>query len=288
MEFLKYFFGNIAAAFSQPHLAIFSVLDIIVTFLIVYMLMMFLKRNYALRLFKYIAIASVVVIILTCSQSVAELYNLPTMPVLGKLSSYFFIVIILGIFVLYTDDTKRVLRRLYTEKQYQSAHNIQYDCSEAELRQAIADIVKAVQSMSKKNTGALIIIAPDNIPEAIIESGTEINANLSASLIECLFSTKAPLHDGAVFIRGNKILSAGCFLPLTQNTTLDKELGTRHRAAIGETEQYDSHLAIIVSEETGVISVARRGEIVRYYDSVMLNEVLEQIYRLKGTSNGVK
>jgi diadenylate cyclase len=78
-------------------------------------------------------------------------------------------------------------------------------------------------------------------------------------------------------------MAAGCFLPLTQNTTLDKELGTRHRAAIGETEQYDSHLAIIVSEETGVISVARRGEIVRYYDSVMLNEVLEQVYGLKGT-----
>jgi diadenylate cyclase len=276
MEFFNWFFGNIAQRFSQPHLIVFSIIDIIATFFIVYLLMMFLKRNNAIRLFKYIAICTVAVIIIS---------NRPEMPVLGKLAAYFFLIIILGLLVLYTDDTKRVIRRLYSGKEFQSAYNIKYDCSEEELREAIADIVKAVQTMSKKNTGALIIIAPDNIPEAIIESGTDINANLSASLIECLFSTKAPLHDGAVFIRGNKILSAGCFLPLTQNTTLDKELGTRHRAAIGETEQYDSHIAIIVSEETGVISVARRGEIVRYYDSVMLSEVLEQIYGLKGASN---
>ncbi len=273
-EFFQNFFSRVGYAFSQPHLIIFSILDILVTFFIVYGLMMFLKRNNAIRLFKYIAITSVVAVILT---------NRPEMPIIGKLATYFFLVLLLGIFVLYTDDTKRILRRLYSGKEYQRAYNIQYDCSEEDLREAISDIVKAVQSMSKKNTGALIIIAPDNIPDAIIESGTTINANLSASLIECLFSTKAPLHDGAVFIRGNKIMAAGCFLPLTQNTTLDKELGTRHRAAIGETEQYDSHLAIIVSEETGVISVARRGEIVRYYDSVMLNEVLEQVYGLKGS-----
>ena len=276
MEFFDNFFTNIANRFSQPHLVVFSIIDIIATFLIVYLIMMFLKRNNAIRLFKYIVICTVLVLIVS---------NRPEMPILCKLASYFFLIVILGLFVLYTDDTKRVLRRLYSGKEYQSAYNVQYDCSEAELKEAISDIVKAVQTMSKKNTGALIIIAPDNIPEAIIESGTSINANLSASLIECLFSTKAPLHDGAVFIRGNKILSAGCFLPLTQNTNLDKELGTRHRAAIGETEQYDSHIAIIVSEETGVISVARRGEIVRYYDSVMLFEVLEQIYGLKGTNS---
>jgi diadenylate cyclase len=135
--------------------------------------------------------------------------------------------------------------------------------------------------MSKKNTGALIIIAPENIPEQIVESGTHLDAVLSNQLIECIFNNKAPLHDGAVFIRGNKILAAGCFLPLTQNTELDKELGTRHRAAIGETEQYNNHLAIIVSEETGVISVAKAGEILRYYDSVMLTDVLEQTYGLK-------
>ena len=273
MEFIKEFLGNIAYRFSQPHLIVCSVIDILATFFIVYFIMLFLKRNNAIRFFKYLVICSIVVIIIA---------NRPEMPILGKVASYFFLVAILSLFVLYTDDTKRLLRRLYSGKEYRSAYNVQYDCSEDELKDAVSDIVKAVQSMSKKNTGALIIIAPDTIPDAIIESGTDINANLSASLIECLFSTKAPLHDGAVYIRGNKILSAGCFLPLTQNTSLDKELGTRHRAAIGETEQYDSHLAIIVSEETGVISVARRGEIVRYYDSVMLTEVLEQIYGIKG------
>jgi diadenylate cyclase len=102
-----------------------------------------------------------------------------------------------------------------------------------------------------------------------------------------LFSTKAPLHDGAVYIRGNKILAAGCFLPLTQQENLDKELGTRHRAAIGITEQSD-HIAIIVSEETGIISVARGGEIFRYFDSQMLTDILEQAYGLKAMSKSPK
>ena len=106
-------------------------------------------------------------------------------------------------------------------------------------------------------------------------------------LIECLFNTKAPLHDGAVFIRGNRIVAAGCFLPLSQNTTVDKELGTRHRAALGVTENYKV-LTIIVSEETGVISAAMDGELTRYYDAAMLTDMLEQVYGLKATAEGKK
>ena len=87
------------------------------------------------------------------------------------------------------------------------------------------------------------------------------------------------MHDGAVYVRGNKVLAAGCFLPLSQNMNIDKNMGTRHRAAIGVTEEYD-HLAIIVSEETGIISVARNGGIDRYYDTEMLTEVLKQTYGL--------
>ena len=251
---MKNFWNNIANAFSTPANAIFSVLDLVVTILIVYYVVMFFKKNNASRLVKYLA----VLIVLSC----VVMSGFLNMPVLSHILSNIIFMLLIAAVILFAPEIT------------------QYDCSDEELHAAIDDIVRAAQNMSKKDVGALIIIAPDNIPEHILDSGTRLDADLSCPLIECLFNTKAPLHDGAVYIRGNKILAAGCFLPLTQQTDLDKELGTRHRAAIGITEQYN-HLAIIVSEETGIISVARNGEIMRYFDTQMLTDVLEQIYGLK-------
>ena len=275
-EIFDKFIANITYAFSTPELIIFSVLDILFTFLLVYAVINFLRRNNAFRMFKYLAVFLFVSIIFS---------KVSVMPVLGTIGANAVIILILVVFVLYGNDFKRVLRKLYSPKDEKHTYNIQYECSDEELRFAISDIVKAVQSMSKKNVGALLIIAPEQLPENILESGTRLDADLSSQLLECLFFNKSPLHDGAVYIRGNKIIAAGCFLPLTQQNNLDKELGTRHMAAIGETEQYANHIAIIVSEETGVISVAKNGEIVRYYDSVMLYEVLEQAYGLRAGSN---
>ena len=139
----------------------------------------------------------------------------------------------------------------------------------------------------KKNVGALIVVAPSNVPANIIRSGTELDSKLSTHLLECIFNTKAPLHDGATFVRGNTVIAAGCFLPLTQSLEVDKELGTRHRAAIGITET-NNVMAIIVSEETGVISVAIDGILTRYYDSDMLRTKLEEVYGLKATKSEKK
>jgi diadenylate cyclase len=134
--------------------------------------------------------------------------------------------------------------------------------------------------MSKKNTGALLVIVPDWISEQIIESGTIINAKVAGYLIESIFITKGPLHDGAVIIKGDRLISAGCFLPLTQDQNISKEFGTRHRAAIGVTENSNA-ISIICSEETGVISVARNGTLKSYYDGIMLQDTLEQAFGLK-------
>ena len=275
-DIINNFGPNVAEKFSSPGSIVCSVIDIIATFFIVYGVILFLKRNNAMRLFKYLAIVLLASVLIV---------KLQAFPVLGVLGANVLIILILVVFVLYSDDLKRVVRKLYSPKEDKHTYNLKYECSDDELRFAISDIVKAVQGMSKKNIGALLVIAPDQVPESIVESGTRLDAELSSQLIECVFFNKSPLHDGAVFIRGNKIIAAGCFLPLTQKVDLDKELGTRHRAAIGETEQYSNHLAIIVSEETGVISVAKAGEIVRYYDSAMLYDVLEQAYGLKA---GVK
>ena len=270
---MKNFFNNIANAFSGPGNIIFSILDIILTMAVVYAIIVFLQRNNATRLIKYLAVIVGVSIIVSSSTII-------NMPVMSKIASNIFLLIVLGAFIMFSQELKRALWKIVSPKNAENSYSTQYNCSDEQLREAIDGIVRAVQNMSKKDIGALIVIAPDSVPETILESGTELNAELSGQLLECLFNTKAPLHDGAVYVRGNKVLAAGCFLPLTQQTDIDKDLGTRHRAAIGITEQY-KHLAIIVSEETGIISVAREGMITRYYDSQMLTDVLEQAYGLR-------
>ena len=285
-EFFNKLFQNVAtnlqSAFESPTAIVFSVIDILITFLLIYAIVSFLRRNKALRMLKYIVFTVLLVFVISYL-NLGSIDPDTSFHIVGKISENFILVLVLVVVVLYSDDLKRVFRKLYSRKEDTKNFNVDYNCSDDELRIAISEIVKAVQSMSKKNIGALLVIAPDHMPDAIIESGTKLDAELSSQLIECVFFNKSPLHDGAVFIRGKKVIAAGCFLPLSQKTDLDKDLGTRHRAAIGETEQYNNHLAIIVSEETGIISVAKHGDIVRYYDSAMLYDVLEQAYGLKAS-----
>ncbi len=146
-----------------------------------------------------------------------------------------------------------------------------------DVGECIDEIVKALQNMSKNDVGAIIILANDNIPKSVIESGVTIDSNISSALIESIFFPKTPLHDGAMIINGSKIHAAGCFLPLSQEINLPKELGTRHRAGIGITETINV-TALIVSEETGIISIAQGGRIKRYADSEMLRQTLKEYY----------
>lgn len=138
----------------------------------------------------------------------------------------------------------------------------------------IDNIVNACVSMGKTKTGALIVIARNSELTEQIQTGQKINAKISSVLIRTIFFKNSPLHDGAAIIKGNKIVAAGCILPLTQKE-LDKALGLRHRAAVGMTENSDS-LTIIVSEERGSISVAQKGEIRRRVSKETLTEILEE------------
>ena len=140
------------------------------------------------------------------------------------------------------------------------------------------EIVRAVQSMSKNDIGALIVLSNDNLPEGIIESGTVINAQITSQMIEAVFYPKAPLHDGALVVEGNKLYAAGCFLPLAQDERLPKEMGSRHRAALGVT-MVASVTAIVVSEETGIISIVKNGVIKKKYaDATDIKEALSDYY----------
>lgn len=139
-------------------------------------------------------------------------------------------------------------------------------------------IVGSCLHFSKKHTGALIIFEKRTGMADIIETGTKLNADISEQILLNLFTENAALHDGAVIVRGDKIAAAGCVLPLSQNKDLDKELGTRHRAGIGITENSDA-VSLIISEETGVISVAVDGKLSRFLNEELLRELLTQIYK---------
>ncbi len=141
----------------------------------------------------------------------------------------------------------------------------------------IEDIDKALQNMSKNDIGAIIILSNGNLPTSVLESGVYIDADISSQLIETIFFPKSALHDGALILNGTKIQAAGCFLPLAQEVNLSKDLGSRHRAGIGLTETVNV-TAIIVSEETGIISIAKGGKIIRYVDTTVLRQTLKQFY----------
>ena len=139
--------------------------------------------------------------------------------------------------------------------------------------QMIKNITKATHMLSMEKTGALIVIERTIGLDDILHSGMVINADVSDSLLRNLFFTKAPLHDGAVVIDNDRIAAASCILPLSKNTPLDSDLGTRHRAAVGVSEISDA-IAIVVSEETGIISVAKEGELIRDFTSDTLRKFL--------------
>ncbi|MFY9176824.1 MAG: diadenylate cyclase CdaA [Caldicoprobacterales bacterium] len=151
------------------------------------------------------------------------------------------------------------------------------DDREKDTQSIVNGIADAVANMSKTRTGALIVVEKQTGINEIIETGVKLDARLTRELLENIFVPNTPLHDGAVVIRGERIAAAGCFLPLTENPNLSKQLGTRHRAALGITESSDA-LAIIVSEETGVISMAQNGKLTRYLDMDGLKSVLRSIY----------
>lgn len=181
------------------------------------------------------------------------------------------------VMIIFNVEVKRDILNIGAPKFLTKEPDKQSHVTKEDVERYISDIIRALQNMSKDNIGALIILANDNIPRQVLESGVMMDAYISAQLIEGIFFPKAPLHDGAMVINNYKIQAAGCFLPLTQNVNIPKELGTRHRAGIGITETSDV-IALIVSEETGIITIAQRGKISRYADYDLLRKTLSDYY----------
>ena len=254
------------------------VIEALFLFLIIYYVLKTLYENNAKKLIP------VYLVLIVCTGAVtlfSEHLTVVVFYVFVMLMSLFFLL-------LFSVEIKRSVwnvagKRTINVTGAQTAKN---NAVSARADEYISGIVKAVQSLSKNNTGALIVLSNGNLPKEIIDSGVTLNANISNQLIEGIFIPKAPLHDGAMVIYGDKIQAAGCFLPLTQKD-FPKDYGTRHRAGIGVTEVADVS-TIIVSEETGIVSYVRRGEITRYVDSESLKKYLKEYYWKEFNSGGKK
>ena len=191
-------------------------------------------------------------------------------------------------YVILLSATMLMIFNMEVKKYFWDVHNAKTGTTEsatgkvetftqADTERCITNIVKALQNMSKNNVGALIVLSRGSLPKQVLQSGVMVDAEISTQMIEGVFFPKAPLHDGAMVIHGHKIQAAGCFLPLTQKTSYPKEYGTRHRAAIGITE-IANVISLVVSEETGIISIVKQGSVTRYADYDMLVDALKDYY----------
>ncbi len=194
---------------------------------------------------------------------------------------YIDFVMLLSMFMLimFNVEVKKSLldMRLNLHPTEKSASGIAETKSHEDVEKCISSIIKALQNMSKNNVGGLVVLSRNNLPKQVLQSGVMVDAEISTQMIEGIFFPKAPLHDGAMIIRGHKIQAAGCFLPLTQKANYPKDFGTRHRAGIGITEVANV-VSIVVSEETGIISVIKQGNVQRYADYDTLKNVLKEYY----------
>lgn len=253
-----------------------DVLEIICIAALVYGLLYFLKNSHALRAARIMSVLAVLFVFARVMRQ--------QIPVLYEMSLALIGIGVVVFCVAFITEIRRSVLKSISPRKLAGHYSTTGEFSDEELTEGVGEIIKAVQTFSKNNIGALIVLVNNFIPQQILESGTKLGSMVSAALLESVFNTKAPLHDGAVLVKGAKVLAAGCFLPLSQDMTLPQELGTRHRAALGVSEAYDV-LTIIVSEETGVISTARDGVIERYLDTFMLNERMLQFYGLSAAEH---
>lgn len=186
--------------------------------------------------------------------------------------------------IVYQSD----LRNFFTRLGKFHKKTLDYKVTDEEMRASVSAIVTACQTMAKSRTGALILVLNNDEPDQyILESGVRLDAIVSAPLLVSIFNTGCPMHDGAVIIRGTKIIAAGCFLPLSKNEQIAKDLGTRHRAGIGVTETSDL-TSIIISEENGIISSASGGKLKRYLTPERLFDLLYDPYKTSANPSSIE
>ena len=248
-----------------PRITWTDVIEIIIIAVVLYNILLWIMNTKAWALLKGIIVVALFAV-------VAYLLNLKTILwIAGKTIS----VGIIALVIIFQPELRRALEQL-GRKRFIFGDNSDKD--ERFSVKTADEIVDACYKMGAVKTGALIVIEQDIVLEEYIKTGIPVDGIVTSQLLINIFEHNTPLHDGAVIIRGNRVVAATCYLPLTDNVNLSKALGTRHRAGVGISEATDS-LTIIVSEETGKVSVAFGGELIHDIDSDSLKNKLEYIRR---------
>jgi diadenylate cyclase len=248
-----------------------NIVDIIVVAFVAYKLSMLIKGTRAVQLIKGL----VVLLIIATLSDWLGLYTI------HWLLKNTLTMVVVALPVVFQPELRRALERLGRGKLFVPTMD---SLSNEDARKLVDEISRAVQVMAKNKVGSLIIVEQEMGINEYIESGTEIDGIISKELLVNIFTDKAPLHDGAVILRDGRLIAAGCFLPLSDNIYLRKEFGTRHRAALGITEISDA-MAIIVSEETGKLSIALDGKITIDTDLNNLATMLFKTLKPKTTNS---
>ena len=264
------FFNTIAQQFSVlwsllKTIRIVDVIDIIIVAIIIYYAYKFIKNRRAARL----AVGVVLLLIVFIISDLVHMYAL------SFLLSNVFQIGLIALVILFQPELRAVLEKMGAQP-LKGLKNISEGRTSAETTAMISNVCEAVTDMSASKTGCLIVIERLTKLGDIEKTGTVLTADPNSSLIKNIFFNKAPLHDGAMIISNDKIAAVGCFLPLSQKNDIFKDLGTRHRAAIGMSENSDA-IVIVVSEETGTVSIALDGELKRNFDYTSLKN---QLYAL--------
>ena len=262
------FFGNISDFFSKatslsPSLA--DILDIAIVAFIIYNGIKLIRETRAFQLVKGLLLFGVFYLLVSQIEMQASTY------IFRFVFQNIFIILI----ILFQQEIRSVLERVGKSRLTSISNLILGSKNERNqtVSHAIIEIAKAVQRMSDSKTGSLIVMEKDTLLGDVINTGTSIDADVSHELIGNIFFPKSPLHDGAAVVRNGRLHCAGCVLPLTKNDNISSDLGTRHRAALGMSEQSDA-MVVVTSEETGTISVAYKGILMRDLNESELREKL--------------
>lgn len=239
-------------------------IEIAILWFAFYMLLLFVKGTRAVQVLKGIII--IVVIFLITKELRLETINW----ILGRL----FTISVIAFLIIFQPELRRGLARIGQFGMFSGQ------------QQALDEIVKAVLTMSKKKIGALIAIEREIGLRPYIESGIRMDSHVTSELLTTIFAPNTPLHDGGIIVQGSVIAASGCLFPLTQNPHVSSSLGTRHRAAMGLSEETDAVVAV-VSEETGDISISVSGRLTRHLDEKEFGRVLSNIFRPKRSKKSI-
>jgi diadenylate cyclase len=249
--------------FILTHLRVQDVLDMVLVWVVVYRILILIRKTGTIQMLSGLGVLAIAYV----SSIWLELFTFNW--ILEKFFSNLFVIVV----ILFQGEIRRALAQIGSNPFFT-------DVSGGQETQIIEDLVHTIFSIASKGYGALLVLERDILVDYHIEFGTEVDAKITSELLLSIFHTTSPIHDGAVLIRGGKIHSAGNFLPLSKNPLLDKNLGTRHRAAIGLTEETDA-IVIIVSEENRSVGVVEGGNLRIASD---VGALRAQIYRALGVT----